>query len=244
MKVYGIIGFPLGHSFSQKYFTAKFIREGIENCRYDVFPLQDIADFPALLKANPALCGLNVTIPHKQSVIPYLDDITNLPKDISACNCIKINRGKLSGFNTDIIGFEKSLTPLLKQYHNKALILGNGGAAEAVKFVLMKLGIAFKVVSRTLHNDSHLTYDNLNRQILDEHLLIINTTPLGTYPDVNYFPEIPYEYVSSRHYLFDLVYNPEKTIFLQKGAERGALIQNGYDMLLIQAEAGWDIWNS
>lgn len=244
MKVYGIIGFPLGHSFSQKYFTEKFIREGIENCRYEVFPIEDIKDFPALLKANPELCGLNVTIPHKQRIIPFLDDTTNLPNGLTACNCIKISHGKLSGFNTDIIGFEKSLSPLLKPFHKKALVLGNGGAAEAVKFVLEKLGIAFKVVSRQLHHDAHLTYGELNREVINEHLLIINTTPLGTYPHSDTCPEIPYQYLSGRHYAFDLVYNPAKTVFLQKAAAQGAVIKNGHDMLVIQAEAGWNIWNS
>ncbi len=244
MKVYGIIGYPLGHSFSQKYFTEKFRQLGMHDCRYDVFPLQDIADFPALLKSNPELCGLNITIPHKQNIIHFLDDASHLPGGLTACNCIKIENGKLTGFNTDVTGFEQSLLPLLQPFHKKALVLGNGGAAEAVKFVLEKLGIAYKVVSRKLHQGSHLTYNDLDETIVKEHLLIINTTPLGTFPDVEACPDIPYQHLSNNHYLFDLVYNPAKTVFLQKGEEKGAVIKNGYDMLVIQAEAGWAIWNN
>lgn len=244
MKVYGIIGYPLGHSFSQKYFTEKFRQLGIQDCRYDVLPLQDVHDFPGLIKNTPGLCGLNITIPHKQNIIQFLDDASHLPKGLTACNCIKIENGKLTGFNTDVTGFEQSLLPLLKPFHTKALVLGNGGAAEAVKFVLEKLGISYKVVSRKLHHGSHLTYGDLNEHIMNDHLLIINTTPLGTYPNVDECPDIPYQFLTNSHYLFDLVYNPDKTLFLQKGEEKGAAIKNGYDMLVIQAEAGWKIWNS
>lgn len=243
MKVYGIIGFPLGHSFSQKYFTEKFLQLGIADCRYGIFPLETVNDFPLLLKNNPGLCGLNVTIPHKQNIIQFLDDTSHLPKGLTACNCIRITDGKLIGYNTDVTGFEESLLPLLKPFHKKALVLGNGGAAEAVKFVLEKLGIIYKVVSRKLHNDSHLTYSELDESTLKDHLLIINTTPLGTYPKTEECPAIPYQYLTPQHYLFDLVYNPAKTLFLQKGEDTGAAVKNGYDMLVIQAEAGWKIWN-
>ncbi|GAB2825300.1 shikimate dehydrogenase family protein [Ferruginibacter profundus] len=244
MKVYGIIGYPLGHSFSKKYFTEKFIAEGIADCAYEVFPLQSIEELRPLLVKNPALCGLNITIPHKQSVLAYLDDRPHLPATLSACNCIRIKDGKLSGYNTDIIGFEKSLLPQLKNYHTHALILGNGGAAEAVKFVLNKLNIGFKVVSRKLHEGSDLTYADLDEKIINEHLLIINTTPLGTFPNVDECPAIPYNYLTSKHFLYDLVYNPYKTLFLQKGEEHGAATKNGYDMLVIQAEESWRIWNA
>lgn len=244
MKVYGLIGYPLGHSFSQKYFTEKFLQSGISDCRYDLFPLETINRLPALLQHTPGICGLNITIPHKQNVIPFLDDTTHLPKGLSACNCIKITEGKMVGFNTDIAGFEQSLSPLLKPYHTNALVLGNGGAAEAVKFVLNKLKIQYKVVSRELHSDSQLTYRNLNEKIIEEHLLIINTTPLGTSPNIEQCSDIPYQYLTPQHYLFDLVYNPGKTLFLQKGEEKGAIIKNGYEMLVLQAEESWKIWNS
>jgi shikimate dehydrogenase len=176
-------------------------------------------------------------------VLVYLDDRSNLPATLSACNCIKITDGKLSGYNTDIIGFEKSLLPQLKNYHTHALILGNGGAAEAVKFVLNKLNIAFKVVSRKLHEGSDLTYADLDEKIIKEHLLIINTTPLGTFPNVDECAAIPYEYLTTDHFLYDLVYNPNKTLYLQKGEVQGAATKNGYDMLVIQAEESWRIWN-
>ncbi len=243
MKLYGIIGYPLGHSFSQKYFTQKFLQEGISNCRYNVFAIENVNSLPDVLKSNPELCGINVTIPHKQNVLALLNDTSNLPGGLTACNCIKIINGKLSGYNTDVIGFEKSLLPLLQPHHKKALVLGNGGAAEAVKYVLHKLNIAYKIISRKLHDGSHLTYNDLNKTVIKEHTLIINTTPLGTFPNINDCPAIPYQHLTPQHYCFDLVYNPEKTLFLQKGAEQGAAIKNGYDMLVIQAEESWRIWN-
>jgi shikimate dehydrogenase len=243
MKVYGIIGYPLGHSFSQKYFTEKFTREGITNCSYQIFSLPDIAELKNIIVNTPNLCGLNVTIPHKQSVLAFLDDTSKLPQGLQACNCIKISNGKLIGYNTDVMGFEQSLLPQLKSHHTSALILGNGGAAEAVKFVLQKLNINYKTVSRKLNNGSHLTYADLNEPIISKHTLIINTTPLGTSPNVNECAAIPYQYLTAQHFLFDLVYNPAKTLFLQKGEKQGAAIQNGYDMLLIQAEESWRIWN-
>lgn len=244
MKLYGIIGYPLGHSFSKKYFTEKFQTEGIENTSYEVFPLQAIEELKALLQQNPTLCGINVTIPHKQSVLAFLDDKTHLPKGLHACNCIKIQQGKLTGYNTDIVGFEKSLLPLLKSFHTHALILGNGGAAEAVKFVLNKLNIDFKVVSRKLHDGSDLIYSDLNEAIISQHLLIINTTPLGTFPKEDECADIPYEYITAQHLMYDLVYNPAETLFLKKGKAKGAVVKNGYDMLVLQAEEGWRIWTT
>jgi shikimate dehydrogenase len=243
MKLYGLIGYPLGHSFSKKYFTEKFNTEGIKDCNYENFPIPSIDEFTGLLHNHPQLCGLNVTIPYKMEVLPFIADKTNLPQGLSACNCIKITNGKLTGYNTDVIGFEKSLLQKLEHQHTKALVLGNGGAADAVKYVLKKLRIDYKVVSRELHEDSDLIYADLNAAILNDHLLIINTTPLGTFPDVDICPDIPYQYLTSGHYLFDLVYNPTKTLFLQKGEAKGAAIKNGYDMLAIQAEESWRIWN-
>jgi len=243
MKIYGIIGFPLTHSFSQKYFTEKFIREGIEDCRYEVYPISSIDELKDIIKQNPDLLGLNVTIPYKQSVLRYLSDINTIPHGLRACNCIRIKDGKTFGYNTDVTGVEQSLVTRLKNYHSSALILGNGGAAEAVKFVLQKLNIRYKIVSRKIHDDSELTYSDLNADVIGENKLIINTTPLGTFPDVSSCPDLPYQFLTEQHFLFDLVYNPEKTLFLQKGEERGATIKNGYEMLVVQAEESWKIWN-
>lgn len=243
MNRYGLIGYPLGHSFSKKYFTEKFEKEGISDCVFDLFPIPSIEEFPALLKSYPDLKGLSVTIPYKQSVMRYLDK-SEIPAGIHACNSIKIANGELTGYNTDAIGFEKSFTELLQPHHTRALILGNGGATEAVTYVLQQKRIAYKIVSRKIHGTSTLTYEDLSEEIIREHTVIINATPLGTYPAIDGCPNIPYQYLTSQHYLFDLVYNPSKTVFLEKGEKRGAAIKNGYDMLAIQAEASWKLWNS
>ena len=243
MIVFGIIGYPLDHSFSQKYFTEKFQREGIRDCIYEVYPIRAIAEIRDLIKLHSQLQGLNITIPYKQAILPFVDDTTNIPTGLNACNCIKIIDGRITGYNSDITGFERSLLPQLKKYHTRALILGNGGAAAAVKFVLNKLSIAYQTVSRKIHDDAMLTYEDLDETIMKEHLLIINTTPLGTFPKVDEYPDIPYQYLTSQHFLYDLVYNPEKTSFLQKGEAQGAAIKNGYHMLVLQAEESWRIWN-
>lgn len=190
---------------------------------------------------HPHLKGLNVTVPYKKLVLPFLD-ARNIPGELAACNCIKIKNGQLTGYNTDVVGFEKSLLPLLKTHHSKALILGNGGAAAAVRYVLKRLSISFTMVSRQPQNDV-LTYDQLTAKVIEEYSLIINTTPLGTFPEVEQYPQIPYHFLSSKHLLYDLVYNPEKTLFLQKGEAQGAAIKNGYEMLVLQAEESWRIWN-
>jgi len=244
MKVYGIIGYPLGHSFSKRYFTEKFLREGIADNSYESFPIKTIDELKEVITQNPDLCGINITIPHKQTILSQLDDTTKLPKGLSACNCIKIIKGKFIGYNTDVIAFEKTLLSRLKNYHTEALILGNGGAAEAVKFVLNKLNIRYKIVSRKLHDGAALTYADLSEAIIKEHLLIINTTPLGTFPNIDECPGIPYQYLTPKHFLYDLVYNPAKTLFLQKGEEQGVAIKNGYEMLVEQAEESWRIWNA
>jgi len=244
MRLFGLIGYPLSHSFSKKYFTEKFEKEGLMDCRYDLFPIDSIEKFPEILKSHPNLYGLNVTIPYKQLVLPYLNSVENIPDELKACNCIKIRNTKLTGYNTDCTGFEKSLTPLLKKHHQRALVLGNGGATIAVIFVLKKLGIGFDIVSRTLHDGSTLTYENVDEKVIKENPVIINTTPLGMYPKTGECPDIPYQFISNQHLFFDLVYNPEKTLFLQKGEERGAAIKNGHEMLVIQAEESWRIWNS
>jgi len=243
MRLFGLIGYPLSHSLSQQYFTEKFEKEGLNDCRYALFPLSSVEKLPALLQQYPALRGLNVTIPYKKQVLPYLDSRDAIPAGLEACNCIRIREGKLTGFNTDITGFEKSLRPLLQPHHKNALVLGNGGATTAVVFVLKKLGIAFKIVSRRLQSGSALTYTDIDESVFKQHTLIINTTPLGMHPHINNCPDIPYHSLSAAHLLYDLVYNPAKTLFLQKGEERGAAIKNGEEMLVLQAEESWRIWN-
>lgn len=244
MRLFGLIGYPLTQSFSKKYFTEKFEKESIENCRYELFQIKAINELPEILRANPGLEGLNVTIPYKQLVLPFLHSTHHLPTNLKACNCIKIDKGKLRGYNTDVAGFEKSFTPFLKEHHKKALILGNGGATAAVTFVLKSLSIEYDIVSRELHGESTLTYKDLNEKKIKDHAVIINTTPLGSFPAIENYPEIPYQFIGPKHYLFDVVYNPPVSVFLQKGKERGAIIKNGYEWLVIQAEESWRIWNS
>lgn len=243
MRLFGLIGYPLSHSFSKKYFTEKFESEGIADCRYELFPIETIDEMKELLQNNTGLCGLNITIPYKQLVLRHLTDETNLPEGIRACNCIKIKDGQLIGYNTDVVGFEKSFTPLLASHHTKALVLGNGGATAAVVYVLKKAGIEYSIVSRQKHGVSNLTYADIDEKMMKENTIIINTTPLGTFPAVDECPAIPYQFITAQHYLFDLVYNPAKTLFLQKGEKQGAVIKNGYDMLVLQAEESWRIWN-
>jgi shikimate dehydrogenase len=244
MRKFGLIGYPLSHSFSPAYFAGKFAREGYTDCSYEAFPIPSIDQLIALIADNPGLEGINVTIPYKKAVIPFLQNTTEAVKQTAACNCIKIKNGSLTGYNTDVTGFEKSLLPCLKPSHAKALILGTGGAAAAVEYVLKKLGIAFLFVSRNKQAGKNiLTYDEVGKEVLAEYKLIINTTPLGMYPAVNDCPHILYEYITADHYLYDLIYNPGQTLFLKKGAEKGAATKNGSDMLIIQAEESWKIWN-
>lgn len=242
MRLYGLIGYPLGQSFSKKYFTEKFLNEGITNATYELFELENIQQFPSLLQTH-SLSGINVTIPYKQEVMAYLDELDEEAEAIGAVNCIKVANGKLKGFNTDAPAFERSLKTLLQPFHNKALVLGTGGAAKAVMHVLKKLQIEYLCVSRTRKHDV-ITYDELTPEIMQSHLLVINCSPLGSFPKVDAAPQIPYDQLTQKHYLYDLVYNPPLTLFLQKGQERGAAIKNGYDMLVGQAELGWKIWNS
>lgn len=244
MNVYGLIGYPLGHSFSKKYFSDKFEREGLTNNRYELFPIEKIENINQILKEQSDLKGLNVTIPYKQVVLKYLHDSSNIPDNLRACNCIKIVDGKTYGYNTDVLGFEKTLLSKIKSFQDKALILGNGGATEAVKYVFDKHAIQYEILSRSLHEGSTMTYNDLTDEILAAHHIIVNTTPLGMHPDINNCANIPYHAAGPNHHFYDLVYNPEKTLFLRKGEERGASIQNGYEMLLIQAEESWNIWAS
>lgn len=242
MKVYGLIGYPLSHSFSKGFFAEKFAREGIKECMYESFPIPGIEELPALIAQYPELQGLNVTIPYKEAVMSYLDELSPAAAQIRAVNCIRFKDGRKTGYNTDAIGFRRSLEPLLKSHHNKALVLGTGGAAKAVQYVLESLNIPYKLVSRQPGADT-LTYEQLNAAIMASHTLIINTTPLGMYPHVDAAPALPYEQLTDKHLLYDLIYNPSVTAFLQKGADKGATIKNGHEMLILQAEASWEIWN-
>ena len=243
MRLFGLIGFPLSHSFSKGFFAEKFQREGITDCRYENFPIPTISEFQALWNDHPELEGMNVTIPYKQEVIPFLHHFSDAAKAIGAVNCIRRSGNELTGHNTDVIGFSRSLQPLLQPQHGKALILGVGGAAKAVKFALQQLGIAFTEVSRR-DGEGLLAYSAVNEAVMREHTLIINTTPLGMYPGVDAAPPIPYEFITADHLLYDLIYNPAETLFMKNGAERGAAVKNGHEMLILQAEASWEIWNA
>jgi shikimate dehydrogenase len=238
--LYGLIGFPLAHSFSPAYFKKKFAEQGIDAV-YEPFPLSSIEEFTALLASYPSLEGLNVTIPYKEAIIPYLDELDSVAAEIGAVNCIVLRNGRKKGYNTDVTGFEKSLNPLLQPQHTQALILGTGGSSKAVAYVLEQLGIKYQSVSRN-KQDSHVTYEELTPEIISQHKLIINTTPLGMYPNIDGAAEIPYEAIGPQHLLFDLIYNPEETKFLLQGKEQGAVIKNGFEMLQLQAEAAWDVW--
>jgi shikimate dehydrogenase len=245
MHIYGLIGYPLGHSFSKQYFTEKFQREGITDCRYEIFPIDNINLLTSVLRDNPDLQGLNVTIPYKEQVLQFVTHVSDEVAAIGAANCIKIASGELTAFNTDIIGFQQSFAQLLQPHHTKALILGTGGSSKAVQYVLGKMGIEFLVVSRTEKDqDNCITYAKIDEAIMQSHNVVINCSPAGMSPNDDTFPALPYDCITSRHYLYDLVYKPDKTLFLQKGELRGAVIKNGYDMLILQAEAGWKIWNN
>jgi shikimate dehydrogenase len=241
MRKFGLIGYPLTHSFSQRYFTEKFEREGITDSVYTNFSIPSIAFLAAVLD-DAELWGLNVTIPYKKDVIDFLDVLSPVVEAIGACNCIKISGGRRFGHNTDVVGFEQSLVKKLSGHHRKALVLGTGGAAKAVEWVLRKLGIDFLAVSRVA-GPGAIGYADVDAALLGTHELIVNTTPLGMYPNVAVCPPLPYEALTPRHYLFDLVYNPARTLFLEKGEARGAVVENGYEMLVLQAEESWRIWN-
>jgi shikimate dehydrogenase len=245
-KLYGLIGYPLSHSFSAEYFRNKFREEGVDNSEYRLFELQNLSDIRQLLAANQNLVGLNVTIPYKKLIINYLDSINRVAAEIGAVNCIKIdrqeNRIKLEGFNTDSYGFEESIKPMLKPFHQKAMILGTGGSARAVAYTLKKLGMDILFVSRNPHDCNQVRYQVLNESVMNEHLLVVNTTPIGMYPNTLQFPDIPYDFITEKHLFFDLIYNPELTVFLEKALQKGAVIKNGMEMLQLQAERSWEIW--
>ncbi|MBM6734695.1 shikimate dehydrogenase [Mediterranea massiliensis] len=247
MDKYGLIGYPLKHSFSISYFNEKFQSENID-AEYVNFEIPRIEDFMEVVEENPNLRGLNVTIPYKEQVIPYLDELDKDTAKIGAVNVIKIipqGKGdvKLVGYNSDIIGFTRSIEPLLQSHHVKALILGTGGASKAVFHGLANLGIEATFVSRTKKSNDILTYQELTPEIMQDHTVIVNTTPLGMYPNVDACPDIPYDQLTPNHLLYDLLYNPHETLFMKKGMERGATVKNGLEMLLLQAFVSWEIWN-
>lgn len=246
MQKYGLIGYPLGHSFSKNFFNQKFESEHID-AQYINFEIPSIKDFKDVLKFNPELHGLNVTIPYKEQVIPYLDDLDEDARLIGAVNVIKFARGflgktKLIGYNSDVIGFRRSIEPLLTDSHRRALILGTGGASKAVFHGLKQLGVESTFVSRTA-KEGCITYADLTREMMDRYTVIVNTTPLGMFPNVDTCPDIPYEWLTPNHLLYDLLYNPDETLFMRRGKERGATVKNGLEMLLLQAFAAWEIWN-
>lgn len=245
MDKYGIIGYPLGHSFSPGFFNEKFKNEGIDAV-YERYELSQIDLLPEIIASNPELCGLNVTIPYKQQIMQYLDELSEEAREIGAVNVVKVtHNGKnvhLKGFNSDVIGFSRSIEPLLEKHHKKALILGTGGAAQAIDYGLKQLGLETIKVSRYERPDT-IQYDKITPDVIKEYKVIINCTPIGMYPNTEECPNLPYEAMDSQHLLYDLIYNPDTTLFMKKGMERGAVVKNGLEMLLLQAYASWEFWH-
>ena len=248
MPKFGLIGKSLSHSFSQKYFEAKFLELGLNDHSYENFEIPKIENIQNIIKSNPDLKGLNVTIPYKTEVIPFLDELSDAAQKIGAVNTIEIRRKGdrvyLVGHNTDVIGFKESIRPVLKGFQHKALILGTGGASKAIEYVFTNLGLDVLFVSRNPSKSNEVAYSDLNEIALQQFLVVANTSPLGTYPNINECPDIPYQFLGERHLLLDLVYNPEESLFMKKGKEQGASVRNGYAMLVGQAEAAWGIWNN
>jgi len=246
MRCFGLIGFPLSHSFSEKYFSEKFEREGITDCRYDAYPIEHIHLLKTLISSNSDLSGINVTIPFKEQVISLLNEIDQEAAEIGAVNTIRIYRqGEitwLQGFNTDAYGFRNSIGPFIHKNYDKAFVLGTGGSSKAVTFVLKSMGMNVIFVSRNPRLENHISYNEF-RSLIKQPCVIVNASPVGMFPDINSCPDIPYEFLTPEHVLFDLVYNPEETLFLSKGKARGASIINGLQMLYLQAERSWEIWN-
>ena len=241
MDRYGIIGFPLGHSFSRAFFTEKFQKEHID-AEYVNFEIPSAHLLPEIVRSNPHLRGLNVTLPYKEAVIPMLDSMSDEAREIGAVNVIQVREGRLKGFNSDIIGFMGSLRPLLKPWHQHALVLGTGGASRAIRVGLERLGLDWTYVSRTAA-EGRLTYSARTPEVMEHFQVIVNCSPVGMFPKVDACPDIPYHLLSPRHLLYDLVYNPEETLFLKRGAQQGATIKNGLEMLHLQALASWEFWN-
>ncbi len=243
MDIYGLIGFPLGHSFSRGFFSEKFLREGID-ADYRNFEIPEAGMIVDVVRNTPGLKGLNCTIPHKQAIIPYLDEMSPDAEAIGAVNVVKVlDDGRLKGYNADIIGFVESIRPFLCPHHRKALVLGTGGASKAVCAGLEKLGIEWTYVSRK-PKDGQLIYEDISSDVLTDHKVIVNCSPVGMYPHIDEAPALPYASLTPHHLLFDLIYNPEITRFMQQGAQKGATVKNGLEMLHLQALASWDIWNA
>ena len=243
-KVFGLLGKNISYSFSRGYFAKKFELLGLKKNKYKNFDIQDIADFSSIIKNETCLKGLNVTTPYKEEVMQYLDILDGTAKEIGAVNTIKFTkRGNLKGYNTDVVGFENSISPYLKSHHKFALILGTGGASKAIAHALKKNKIQYKFVSRKPLGKEEISYDTLTNEVLNKYHVIVNCTPIGTSPDIHLSPNIPYQYLSEKHLLFDLIYNPEISAFLAKGKQQGASIKNGFEMLEMQAEESWRIWN-
>ena len=245
MELFGLIGYPLKHSFSQSYFNNKFNDEKID-AKYVNFEIASIKEFKSVIKKEPDLKGLNVTIPYKEQVIPFLDRLTDNARLVGAVNAIKIDRTKskvkLTGHNTDIIGFKESIEPLLEPHHRSALILGTGGAAKAIFYGLKQLGVEPVYVSRKKTDDSYLTYEELTPEVMASHTIIVNCTPVGMWPKEDEAPDIPYQDLTDKHLVYDLLYNPNETKFMKLGKEQGAIVKNGLEMLLLQAFASWEFW--
>ncbi len=242
MNIFGLIGKNIGYSFSVDYFTNKFKSENIQGCMYKNFDIPDITYFPQIIKKNKGLVGLNVTIPYKEEIIPYLDMLSQKAEEVGAVNTIRVtSEGKLKGYNTDVYGFEKSIRPLLQPYHTHALIFGKGGASKAVAWVFRKIGISYTYVSRT-PTSNQLSYSDITQEIMNKFTIVINCTPLGTFPEIDKYPEFNYKLFSDKHIAFDLVYNPAQTKFLKLAQQNGSIIKNGHDMLIFQAEKAWEVW--
>jgi len=244
MRRFGLIGKNISYSFSRNYFKNKFEKEQIANVSYENFDIDNIALFPSIMQNTENIKGFSVTIPYKEAIIPFLDALDETAKKIGAVNTIKVSKNnQLIGYNTDCHGFKNSLKPLLKPHHKKALILGTGGASKAIAFSLKELNINYDFVSRTSKNGVNFTYDSLTDEIIKQHQIIINCTPIGTFPHVDACPNIPFGAINSEHILYDLIYNPEETTFLKFGKDHGATILNGLKMLELQAEKAWSIWD-
>lgn len=242
-KVFGLVGRNIGYSFSKEYFTERFRKDNLQDYIYQNFDITDIEQFPEIIKNNPTLAGLNVTIPYKETVIPFLDRLSRKATGIGAVNVIRFTRsGKLKGYNSDYYGFKKSLEPLLQPHHKKALILGTGGASKAVAFALEELDLLYTFVSRDA-TDKTIGYGRINATTFDNYQIIINCTPLGTSPNTKEFPDLPYQFFTEKHIAYDLIYNPAETQFLKKAKKKGAVTKNGLEMLILQAEKAWKIWN-
>jgi shikimate dehydrogenase len=247
MKIYGLIGYPLSHSLSQQYFDEKFRNEQIRDCMYELFPLSNLSGLLPLITQNESISGLNVTIPYKERIMDYLDEMDEISGEVGAVNCISVIRSPgglyLKGYNTDVRGFELAIRPWLEKHHRNALVLGTGGSAKAVTFALKRKGLHVMKVSRHPENEDETGYESLTRELLDKYTLIVNATPLGMAPNAENCPSIPYEFLHVGHLLFDLIYNPVETMFMKKGKAQGATAVNGIEMFYQQAEKSWEIWS-